>query len=166
MTLALASRRRSTTMRIPVRSDSSLSAVMPSICLSRTRSAIFSTRRALFTWYGSSVTMMRFLPFDSVSIWQLARSLMMPRPVVYALRMPSEPSTMPAVGKSGPLMTVIKSSTVASGLSMSISVPSMTSHILCGGMFVAMPTAMPLVPLTRSCGNFAGRTAGSFSDSS
>ena len=49
---------------------------------------------------------------------------------------------------------------------MSISVPSMTSHMLCGGMFVAMPTAMPDVPLTSSCGNFAGSTVGSFSDSS
>ena len=37
----------------------------------------------------------------------------------------------------------------------------MTSPRLCGGMFVAMPTAMPPAPLTSRLGNFAGRTDGS-----
>ena len=37
----------------------------------------------------------------------------------------------------------------------------MTSPRLCGGMLVAMPTAMPPAPLTRRFGNFAGRTDGS-----
>ena len=32
---------------------------------------------------------------------------------------------------------------------------------LCGGMFVAMPTAMPLEPLTSSCGSRPGSTLGS-----
>ena len=36
-----------------------------------------------------------------------------------------------------------------------------TSPRLCGGMFVAMPTAMPAEPLTRMFGNWAGRTVGS-----
>ena len=35
-----------------------------------------------------------------------------------------------------------------------------TSFRLCGGMFVAMPTAMPLEPLTRRLGSFDGRTTG------
>ena len=39
----------------------------------------------------------------------------------------------------------------------------MTSPRLCGGMLVAMPTAMPPAPLTSRFGNFAGRTDGSFS---
>jgi len=41
-----------------------------------------------------------------------------------------------------------------------------TSARLCGGMFVAIPTAIPLDPLRRRFGTFAGRTTGSSSDSS
>ena len=37
---------------------------------------------------------------------------------------------------------------------------SMTSPRLCGGMLVAMPTAMPCEPLTSRFGNRAGRTTG------
>jgi hypothetical protein len=37
---------------------------------------------------------------------------------------------------------------------------------LCGGMFVAIPTAIPEVPLTSRLGNRAGRTSGSCWDSS
>jgi hypothetical protein len=36
-----------------------------------------------------------------------------------------------------------------------------TSLRLCGGMFVAMPTAMPSEPFTSRFGNCAGRTMGS-----
>ena len=38
---------------------------------------------------------------------------------------------------------------------------SITSPRLCGGMLVAMPTAMPLAPLTSRFGKRAGRTVGS-----
>ena len=41
-----------------------------------------------------------------------------------------------------------------------------TSVRLCGGMLVAMPTAMPELPLTRRLGMLAGRTVGSSEDSS
>ena len=44
---------------------------------------------------------------------------------------------------------------------MTIRQASMTSPRLCGGMFVAMPTAMPEEPLTSRFGYFAGSTAGS-----
>ena len=40
---------------------------------------------------------------------------------------------------------------------------SITSPRLCGGMLVAMPTAMPPAPLTSRLGKRAGRTDGSFS---
>ncbi len=40
------------------------------------------------------------------------------------------------------------------------------SFKLWGGMLVAMPTAIPLEPLTRRLGNRAGRTTGSCSESS
>ena len=42
----------------------------------------------------------------------------------------------------------------------------MTSRRLCGGMFVAMPTAMPPEPLTSRFGKRAGRTVGSSLESS
>jgi hypothetical protein len=41
-----------------------------------------------------------------------------------------------------------------------------TSVRLCGGMLVAMPTAMPVLPLTMRLGKRAGRTEGSVVDSS
>ncbi|OQA08860.1 MAG: hypothetical protein BWY66_00817 [bacterium ADurb.Bin374] len=49
-TWALALREISMTMRMPSRSDSSRRSVMPSIFLSRTRSAICLTSFALLTW--------------------------------------------------------------------------------------------------------------------
>ncbi len=80
--------------------------------------------------------------------------------------MPLLPMMMPPVGKSGPWMDRISSSRPASGLSMSVQTPSMTSPMLCGGMFVAMPTAMPVEPLTSRFGKWLGSTVGSFRRSS
>ena len=42
----------------------------------------------------------------------------------------------------------------------------MASLRLCGAIFVAIPTAIPLEPLTKRFGNLDGRTTGSFSSSS
>ncbi len=73
---------------------------------------------------------------------------------------------MPPVGKSGPGTIRISSSSDVSGSAIKASVASMISPGLCGGMLVAMPTAMPLPPLTRRLGKRAGRTFGSLSVSS
>ena len=43
---------------------------------------------------------------------------------------------------------------------------SQTSLRLCGGILVAIPTAIPSDPLTRRFGNFDGSTVGSFRDPS
>ena len=72
------------------------------------------------------------------------------------------PNMVAPVGKSGPLMYCISSSVVIFGFSICAITPSTISDILCGGMFVAMPTAMPDVPLTRRFGTFEGKTIGSF----
>ena len=80
--------------------------------------------------------------------------------------MPSVPMMSAPVGKSGPGMKRMSSSTVDSGLSMKWQVASTASPRLCGGMFVAMPTAMPFEPFTRRFGKRAGSTWGSASDSS
>ncbi|CAI8250030.1 MAG: Uncharacterised protein [Flavobacteriia bacterium] len=42
----------------------------------------------------------------------------------------------------------------------------MHSERLCGGILVAMPTAIPAEPLTSRLGNLDGRTVGSLSESS
>ena len=60
-------------------------------------------------------------------------------------------------------MNSIRSATERSGLSISASVASITSPRLCGGMLVAMPTAMPPAPLTSMFGKRAGSTVGSMS---
>jgi hypothetical protein len=89
-----------------------------------------------------------------------------PRPVRYASRIPLRPTTIAPVGKSGPWTCFIRSSTFASGLSISLTTASTVSPRWCGGMFVAMPTAIPVEPFTRRFGNRDGRTVGTLRDSS
>ena len=91
---------------------------------------------------------------------------MFPRPFSYAARMPSRPTMIPAVGKSGPGMNCIRSWTVAFGSWTRWITASITSPMLWGGMFVAMPTAIPADPFTRRFGNRVGRTSGSTVESS
>ena len=69
---------------------------------------------------------------------------------------------LPPVGKSGPLM-YLQSCVLVSSMSASIILTSAvhTSPRLCGGMFVAMPTAMPVAPFTSRFGIRAGSTTGS-----
>src|SRR2546426_801521 len=69
--------------------------------------------------------------------------------------MPPRPQMKPAVGKSGPGTSAISSSSVASGFSISRIVASMISFRLCGGMLVAMPTAIPEEPCTSRLGDLA-----------
>ena len=152
-----ASRFSSMTMRMPWRSDSSRRSAMPSIFLSLTRSAIFSSRAALFTWYGSSVTMIAVRSPRTSSNATCARITIRPRPWAYicriastvshspvrALRCFSKRKIVPPVGKSGPCTNWHRSSEVRSGLSMRAVIASQISSRLCGGMLVAMPTAMP-----------------------
>ncbi|CAB4725449.1 unannotated protein [freshwater metagenome] len=79
--------------------------------------------------------------------------------------MPPLPTINALVGKSGPLTIVISfassSSDGISGFSNAKQVASTTSFRLCGGIFVAMPTAIPAEPFTNKLGNLLGRTVGS-----
>ena len=52
------------------------------------------------------------------------------------------------------------------GLCMNASAPSITSERLCGGIWVAIPTAIPFAPLTSRFGMTEGRTDGSITESS
>ncbi len=71
----------------------------------------------------------------------------------------------PPVGKSGPFTISMRS--LSSGslpwicMSTMSATASTTSPRLCGGMFVAIPTAMPWEPFTSRLGSFAGSTSGS-----
>ena len=58
------------------------------------------------------------------------------------------------------------SSVSAAGLSIISTKASIVSERLCGGIFVAIPTAIPSDPFTKRFGKTAGRTAGSLSVSS
>ena len=49
---------------------------------------------------------------------------------------------------------------------MNATVPSITSDKLWGGMFVAIPTAIPDAPFTKRLGIFVGNTVGSLIESS
>ena len=82
ITFALASLRTSITTLTPVRKlVSSRRSVIPSILFSRANSAIFSIILALFTWYGISVTTIRWRPPPRSSIDARARIWIDPRPV-------------------------------------------------------------------------------------
>ena len=90
---------------------------------------------------------------------------MEPRPVRYASSIPWRPTMIPRVGKSGPLTmpssAVSVSSLDASGFSSAHSTAAAISRRLCGGMLVAIPTAIPAEPLTRRLGKRLGSTTGS-----
>ena len=160
----------SMTIRMPSRFDSSRRSVIPSTRLSRTKSAIFSMSLALLTRYGSSETTMRCFPFCIGSILVTARTRIFPLPVRYASSTPLFPSIVAPVGKSGPWTRAITSSSAVSRsailLSMIQSTAPTISRRLCGGILVAIPTAMPCAPLTNKFGKRLGSTTGSCSVSS
>ncbi len=95
-----------------------------------------------------------------------ARMVIDPRPVRYASSIPRRPRMVAPVGKSGPWIRSMSASSSssfdASGFSRNHCAPAATSRRLCGGMFVAMPTAMPADPLTSRLGKRLGRIDGSW----
>ena len=145
---------------MPSLSDSSLKSEIPIIFLSLTRSAISSISSALLTMNGISLTMICDL-FFSCSIVVFALKRIFPRPVWYASLIPALPQINAPVGKSGPWIICIISSIVISGLSTCFMTASHTSIRLCGGIFVAIPTAIPELPFKRRFGSFDGSTEGS-----
>ena len=84
--------------------------------------------------------------------------------------MPLRPRICAPVGKSGPFKTPrISSMLVCTPKILSsiiFSTAPITSRRLCGGILVAIPTAIPVVPFTKRFGKRDGKTTGSFSVSS
>ena len=68
--------------------------------------------------------------------------------------------------KSGPLIIFKRSFNSAFGFSNTWIVASITSLILCEGISVAIPTAIPEVPFNKIEGTFAGKIIGSNSEPS
>ena len=66
-------------------------------------------------------------------------------------------TSTPPVGKSGPGMCRSRSAVVACGWRIRWIAAAQTSPALCGGIEVAMPTAMPAAPLASRLGNAAGQ---------
>ena len=71
---------------------------MPSSFLSLTRSAIFSSSVALFTWYGSSLTMIAVRSSRASSNAHCARMITRPCPWAYISRIASIVSCSPVSG--------------------------------------------------------------------
>ena len=63
--------------------------------------------------------------------------------------------------KSGPFIILSSSFKVDFGLSNRRTAASMISFILCDGISVAIPTAIPDVPLSKIIGTFEGKITGS-----
>ena len=88
---------------------------------------------------------------------------------------PSMPWILAPVGKSGPFTCCMYSSIEIDGMpsdpssrirsTWRLTAPA-TSVRLCGGMRVAIPTAIPSLPLSKRFGRREGRTVGSCSESS
>ena len=97
------------------------------------------------------------------SISARARTRIVPRPVSYASRSDPSSTTIPPVGKSGPSTKRIRSSTVGFGrlFVSTCSIAEAISERLWGGIFVAIPTAIPEAPLTNRFGIAAGKQIGS-----
>ncbi len=136
---------------------------MPCSFFEPTRSLILLTTFSGPTAKGSSVTTRPLRRAVTFSTDTVARILKVPRPFSYASRMPDRPTICPPVGRSGPGTCFISVSRSAPGYRMRWRAAAITSPRLCGGMFVAMPTAMPDAPLTSRFGKAAGRVTGSCS---
>ncbi len=145
------------------RSVRSLTSAMPWSFFEPTRSLILAITFSGPTVKGSWVTTRPLRRAVTVSTATVARILNVPRPVSYASRMPGRPTMRPPVGRSGPGTCFIRASRSAFGYLIRWRAAAMTSRRLCGGMFVAIPTAMPEAPLTRRFGKAAGRATGSCS---
>ena len=95
-----------------------------------------------------------------------------PLPVDNAFCTPPSFLISPPVGKSGPnklhfsISSSILSLSANSGLSTIATAAFIVSSRLCGGILVAIPTAIPVEPFTNKLGTRVGKTVGSFSDPS
>ena len=150
-----------TTLTISSLSDSSLTSDMPSIFLSLANWFIAIIKLALFTWYGNDFIMIfwRFPDISSISASPLI--IILPVPVKYASLIPSLPRINPPVGKSGPFTIFNNSSSLTWSSSINLMTAFNISVRLCGGILVAIPTAIPDDPFTNRAGNLVGSTVGS-----
>ena len=79
-------------------------------------------------------------------------------PCLHVRQIPDLPAMFPPDGKSGPGIISIISSMERVGLSISEHTASISSVRLCGGIFVAIPTAIPVDPFISKLGKEEGST--------
>ena len=97
----------------------------------------------------------------------MALILKPPRPEEYISSSSSALATIEAsLEKSGPFIIFNRSFSSDFGFSKTSIVASITSFILCEGISVAMPTAIPEVPFKRMVGILDGKITGSSKDPS
>ena len=123
--------------------------------------AIVSIKFDFLTANGISFIIIELLPFFVVSILVFPLIKIEPFPVKYALLIPDFPTIIPPVGKSGPFTCLSKSSSDISGSSINLQQAFIISEGQCGGIFVAIPTAIPSEPFINKLGNSAGSNSGS-----
>ena len=113
---------------------------------------------------GSSDTMTRHCPRAILSISYRARTRRLPLPVSYICRTSLAGVMMcPPPAKSGAGTYAIKSAVFKFGFFSRAMAAWVISVRLWDGISVAMPTAMPLAPLSSTMGRRAGSSTGSFS---
>ena len=106
-------------------------------------------------------------PALSFSMFHLALSLNPPLPVLWDSSIDSFSSTrIPPVGKSGPLTKLEIVLSDALGNFIKCNKASDNSEILWGGIYVAIPTAIPCEPFANKFGKADGKTTGSSPSSS
>ena len=136
---------------------------MPSIVFSRTSSAMFSMQPRLVDLVGNLGDDDRHpVALLDSSIAARARTVMRTAAGRVGLEDAVAADDEAAGGKSGPGTTrrtafSRASRRLAALFDRARCTPSMTSPMLCGGMLVAMPTAMPAEPLTSRFGNVVGQ---------
>ena len=156
--------------------DSSRISLIPITVSLLTNPAICSSNADFLTWYGIALITIDE-PLSSSTTSQSALTWNFPFPVLYMSSMPSIPKILAPVGKSGPLMCSMYSAISINGVPSSRTFPSSivctwkfiaedTSFKLCGGILVAIPTAIPSLPFNNRFGSLDGRTLGSCSVSS
>ena len=98
----------------------------------------------------------------SFSMWTFHLTIIEPLQVLYISFIFCLSKIIHQVGKSGQEINCIISSWLVSGFWTNFIRALHTSVKLCGGIFVAIHTAIPIVPLHNNAGNLVDKNIGSF----
>ncbi len=141
---------------------SAVSAFRPARSFGLTSSSISSSTRCAETPCGRLVKTSCHCPRANSSTMCVARMRIDPRPLDWiARRSSADEMICPPPGKSGPGTISCRRAASMPGSRRTATAAAAISRRLCGGISVAMPTAMPDAPLSRTIGRRAGNRRGS-----